>query len=421
MRCPLPRCSPSGRRFALIRLVFRRCHASPSVVLLAATAAVALVIGCDNGSPTEPSCSVTVSPTSVSVPASGGTASVTITVAQGCAWTAQSNASWLTVAPPSGSGGTSVTLTATANASDSPRTGTATVADHTITVAQDGTPPVPPSCTFSVSPEAATFTKDGGNGTVTVTAPPGCTWVAAANAAWITITSGASGSGSGSVDYTVAENNATAARSAAITAAGRAVDISQAGEPLACQYSVAPVELSTCMGAVVLTTNITTQEGCAWTAQPSASWMDVAAERGTGPSAIRIAVGDNYDAPRQGLLFVRWPSPTQGQNVTLAQAGCRYAVTQTVFAVPAPQSAQNFFVVQQSDPTECGGALQDRCVWSAITDVPWIVITSSMPRRGDDAVNFVVLANTSGPRNATIRVRDQVVHVTQSGLTPLSR
>jgi hypothetical protein len=295
------------------------------------------------------------------------------------------------------------------------------VAGSTITVGQDGTPPVPPACDFDVSPEAAAFPKDGGNGTVTVAAPPGCGWIAAANVAWITISSGASGSGSGTIDYTVAENNATTARAATVTAAGRAVQITQAGEPLACEYSVAPVELSTCMSAAVLTAIITTQQGCTWTAQPSASWMGVSAEHGTGPLAIHIAVGDNYDAPRQGLLFVRWPSPTQGQNVRLAQAGCRYAVTQTTFSVPAAQSAQTFFVVQQSDPTECGGPLQDRCVWSAVTDVPWIVITSSMPRRGDDAVHFMVLANTGGLRNATIRVRDQVVHVTQSGVTLPSR
>jgi len=114
--------------------------------------------------------------------------------------------------------------------------------------------------------------------------------------------------------------------------------------------------------------------------------------------------------------MVRWPAPTLGQNVRVAQAGCRYAVSKSAIAVPAAGGSNGFDVIQQSDPTECGGATQDRCVWSALADVPWLTITSSMPRSGDNPVAFAVSPNP-GPeaRVGRITVRDQAVLVTQAG------
>lgn len=66
-------------------------------------------------------------------------------------------------------------------------------------------PPPPPTCTYSINPTQASFGRAGGNGTVTVTAPAGCAWTAVRNASWITVTAGASGSGNGTVSYTVSE------------------------------------------------------------------------------------------------------------------------------------------------------------------------------------------------------------------------
>jgi hypothetical protein len=125
---------------------------------------------------------------------------------------------------------------------------------------------------------------------------------------------------------------------------------------------------------------------------------------------------DNYDAPREGIVMVRWPTATAGQNIRIAQAGCRYAVSRTAITMAAGGGTATFDVIQQSDPTQCGGATQDRCLWTARSDVPWITITSSMPRTGDEPVAFNVAANDStAARTGRITVRDKVVTVTQSG------
>ena len=76
-----------------------------------------------------------------------------------------------------------------------------TIAGQTFTVNQAA------PCTYSVAPLGQTIAAPGGTGTpVTVTTQTGCTWSAVSHDAWITITSGASGSGTGTVHLTVAAN-----------------------------------------------------------------------------------------------------------------------------------------------------------------------------------------------------------------------
>lgn len=130
-----------------------------------------------------------------------------------------------------------------------------------------------------------------------------------------------------------------------------------------------------------------------------------------------MSFSDNYDAPRAGTVMVRWPTPTAGQNIQVAQAGCFYAVSPNAFDFAAGGGTGSFDVFQQSDPIVCGGATQDRCIWTALSDVPWITVTSSMPRAGDNPVAFTVAPNTtSAPRVGRILVRNQVVVITQAGM-----
>ena len=96
-----------------------------------------------------------------------------------------------------------------------------------------------PSCTYSISPSNATVGASGGSGTVSVTAGSGCTWTASSNAAWVTVTSGASGSGNGSVRYSVAANSGSS-RSGTLTIAGKTFTVNQSasgGGGGACSHS----------------------------------------------------------------------------------------------------------------------------------------------------------------------------------------
>ena len=85
-------------------------------------------------------CTYSISPTSASYAAGGGTGSVTVTAGTGCAWTAVSNATFITITSgSSGSGNGSVGYSVAANTGSSSRNGTMTIAGQTFTVTQAGT------------------------------------------------------------------------------------------------------------------------------------------------------------------------------------------------------------------------------------------------------------------------------------------
>ena len=86
-------------------------------------------------------------------------------------------------------------------------------------------PVVSPACTYSISPNGASFTAPAGTGSLSVTTQTGCTWTAASNDSWIRITSGASGGGSGTVKYSVTANTGASSRSGSITAAGQTFSV----------------------------------------------------------------------------------------------------------------------------------------------------------------------------------------------------
>ena len=86
--------------------------------------------------------------------------------------------------------------------------------------------PATPTCTYTISPSSASVPAAGGAGTATVTAPSGCTWSALPSVSWIA--SSSSGSGNGTISYTVVANTATTARSGTIAAGGQTLTISQA-------------------------------------------------------------------------------------------------------------------------------------------------------------------------------------------------
>src|SRR3954447_5965209 len=56
-------------------------------------------------------------------------------------------------------------------------------------------------CTFGIDPAGLSFGLSGGTGSVAVTSPGGCSWTAVSGPSWILITSGATGSGSGTVTF----------------------------------------------------------------------------------------------------------------------------------------------------------------------------------------------------------------------------
>jgi hypothetical protein len=171
-------------------------------------------------------CTYTISPTKESFDSSGGTRSVSVTTQSGCAWTATSNASWISIISGStGTGNGTVNYTVSANTTPNQRTGTMTIAGQTFTIMQQGI-----TCSYTISPKNQSFDSSGGTGNISVTTQSGCSWTATSNSSWITISSGNSGTGNGTVSYSVSANTSQGSRTGTMTIAGGTCTITQEGK-----------------------------------------------------------------------------------------------------------------------------------------------------------------------------------------------
>jgi hypothetical protein len=166
-------------------------------------------------------CTYTIAPVTQSVGGGGGGATpITVTTVSTCQWTATSNVTWISVAPAgTRAGNGSVGVNVAAN-TGSARTGTITVAGRTSTVSQAA------GCEYQLSPSDQTVSAGGGSGAIEVTAPAGCAWTSRSNAAWISVQSGVTGTGSGRVEYRV-EPNSGGSRTGSISIANQTFTVTQ--------------------------------------------------------------------------------------------------------------------------------------------------------------------------------------------------
>ena len=114
-------------------------------------------------------CAFAASPTSLSIAAQGGSASIGVTAAAaGCGWKATSNAAWITVTgSASGSGNGTVTLDIASNTTTVARTGTVSIASMTVTVTEAAGANTAPTVTLTSPTTGTTLTAPA---TITLTA-----------------------------------------------------------------------------------------------------------------------------------------------------------------------------------------------------------------------------------------------------------
>ncbi len=170
------------------------------------------------------SCTYSINPQSSSFDLNGGSSSVNVTADTGCSWTAVSNdTSWIHItSPSSGTGGGTAGYSVDAYTGLGTRSGTMTIAGRTFTVEQTG-------CSYTLSPGQQTFTSGNASSqTFLVTTAGICPWSASTVLGWVAVNSGR-GTGSGTVNYSVASNPSVAPRTGNINVADRTFTVIQAG------------------------------------------------------------------------------------------------------------------------------------------------------------------------------------------------
>jgi hypothetical protein len=170
-------------------------------------------------------CSYTLTPTSFAVGSTAGLRTLSIITGTQCSWTAVSAVSWITVTSgAAGSGIGAVTISIQENATGAPRSGTLTIAGQTVSVTQQAG-----SCAYTVTPTAFTVDPVSGTRTVSIVTGTSCGWSSAPQAAWISVTSGASGTGIGAVTFDFDANPSTTPRTGTVSIGGQQVTITQGG------------------------------------------------------------------------------------------------------------------------------------------------------------------------------------------------
>jgi hypothetical protein len=145
-----------------------------------------------------------------------------------------------------------------------------------------------------------------------VSATSGCGWTAASDSTWITITAGASGTGSGAVSYSLAANTG-AARAGTITIAGQSHTVNQAS---GCTYGIAPSAApAPAAGTTSGSIAVATSSGCPWTAASAVPWITITSgASGAGSGAVSYTVAANTGAARTATITIA------GQTHTVSQA-----------------------------------------------------------------------------------------------------
>ncbi|HEU4391127.1 MAG TPA: PQQ-dependent sugar dehydrogenase, partial [Blastocatellia bacterium] len=153
----------------------------------------------------------------------------------------------------------------------------------------------PPQCNSSLSPLSQNFNSNAGSGTVSVSAAAGCAWTAVSNVPWVTVTSGASGTGIGTVAYSVASNKSSSIpRSGTITIAGLTFTVNQASFPASCTYSISPSSQAFNAAGGSGSFLVSTSGNCSWNAVSSAPWIVITSpSSGSDKSTLRFTVAAN--------------------------------------------------------------------------------------------------------------------------------
>src|ERR1700685_3290699 len=171
--------------------------------------------------------------------------------------------------------------------------------------------PTQASCSFAMSPSNFSISPSGGTSSFSLATGAGCPWSAVSQEAWLTITSGTSGTSSGTVSFSVAPNPAAFPRTATIQAGNGLVSatftVNQVG---ACSYSLSSQLVVLSPGGGTGTVTVNTQTGCVWSAVPNTTWITLnsgasgtASGTGSGSFTFTAATG-NDDVSFSGTITV---------------------------------------------------------------------------------------------------------------------
>jgi hypothetical protein len=221
-------------------------------------------------------------------------------------------------------------------------------ASANVTVTPPAAPPPASSCFGGVFPSGATWSADGGVGQVTLSAPAGCEWSAAADVAWL-IPLQTSGTGSAVLSYAIDANTSGAARSGTLNYSGTSFVVTQTdaftnagnGSPggvgggsgsAFCAVSASPFYVLFGSGGATRDVTIAAAQSCVWSVRSHPAWLQISTSQGMGAMTLSLTASLNADAAfRTGAVQIGERTLLVEQNGT-GDDGVFSSLSEGVFA-----------------------------------------------------------------------------------------
>jgi hypothetical protein len=174
------------------------------------------------------------------------------------------------------------------------------------------------ACSLTVSPGNTTVPQYGQTLTFSVVAPSGCPWTASTNESWAVITSGASGTGAGTITVQVAYNSDSrdTQSTAVLTVGAQNITITQAGG--GCSFALDKSSYAAPSAGGDLSVALTTTAGCPWsiTNNYRAAIRITSGGSGTGSATINLNLAPNLTGTQENFFL-----PVGGNQIQIVQAG----------------------------------------------------------------------------------------------------
>lgn len=245
-------------------------------------------------------CSYSLTPTTRTHGYGAAANSFLVTTTNGCPWFVGNTNTWIAItAGASGAASGTVGYTVDANTSLTDRIGFLTVDGQTFTITQRAS-----LCTFDLSPTNRNHGYGATTGSVSVSSAAGCTWPVVNTNAWITLLSTGSGSGDGTVSYSVSSNIDLEPRSGTITIGDQNFAVNQSA--YLCTYKLSPTNRTHGFGANTGLVSVTAGPSCTWSVVNTNDWIGITSgDSGVGNGSFTYTINANFGAAtRAGVIVV---------------------------------------------------------------------------------------------------------------------
>lgn len=136
--------------------------------------------------------------------------------------------------------------------------------------------------------------------------------------------------------------------------------------------------------------------------------VTVSAVSYVNPTTVRLTVSTtNAGAGLKNITIINPDGQSSTANNLLTVGSCAYTVApqQQTFTAAGGNSSINVTAASQN-----GGG----CGWTAVSNDPFITITSANPSSGNGTVNYTVASTVAGARTGTLTVAGQTITITQN-------